>query len=63
VDTDVAVFEVNKNDWFAGVHLGAGLSRPVSSSSWIDLLPSYRVVFGDDSEHVLAVSLGFRARI
>jgi hypothetical protein len=54
---------VNKNDWFAGVHLGAGLSRPVSSSSWIDLLPSYRVVFGDDSEHVLAVSLGFRARI
>jgi hypothetical protein len=63
VGTDVAVFEVNRNDWYAGVLLAAGLSRHISSSSWVDLLPSYRVVFGDETGHVFAISLGFRARV
>lgn len=61
--TEAQRFEINESDWFADVFLGAGLSRAVTSSTWIELMPSYRVIFGDETTNIVAVSLGFRLRV
>jgi hypothetical protein len=63
VNTDVAEFTIDTNDWFVEAFVGAGLSRPISSSSWIDVFPSYRAIFADDTAHVFGISAGFRVRV
>ena len=62
-DTEVENFEINKSQLGASVMIGAGVSHPVSSSSWIDLVPTYRAIFTGDVAQLVAVSLAFRLRV
>ena len=47
--SEVGTFEIDESDYWAEVMLGAGLSRAVTSSTSIELIPSYRFIFADET--------------
>jgi hypothetical protein len=63
VFTGVENFETNESDVGVSARVGAGLSHAVSSSSWIDMIPSFRATFAGQDTWQFAVSIGFRVRV
>lgn len=64
VDTDVIVYELNEADWRLGLTVGAGLGRPFTDQSVIEVFPWYRFVFeGGDVAGVPGISFGWRMRV
>jgi len=60
----VRSFEINHSRYRPGVAVSGGFTRPVTRSSWIDLVPSYRGVYDEGSiTNLVGVSLAYRAKI
>jgi hypothetical protein len=63
VEGQVARFEINEVDVFADVIVAAGVTRAVSSSSWVEIISSYHAIFADETSHVFGIGVGFRVRV
>jgi hypothetical protein len=60
---EVARFEINESTVRVVVAAVAGLTRPISTSAWLEVFPSYRAVFMDEVTHVFAISIGCRVQV
>lgn len=58
-----AAFEINETDFYLEGLAAAGLTRPVSRGSWLELFSSYRMIAADETANVFAVGIGFRVQI
>jgi hypothetical protein len=57
-------FEINESRYRVAFIISGGFMRPISNSSWIELLPSYRGVLTDSGVlHLAGISLAYRVRI
>jgi hypothetical protein len=61
--TKLNTFEIDESDVGAEVRFCMGVSRAVSTSSWLDFFPSYRGIFTEETAHVLGFAFGFRVRV
>lgn len=56
-------FEIDQSDVYLEGVASAGFTRPMSTSSWLELFTSYRVIAADETADVFAVSVGFRVQM
>ncbi|HET6348342.1 MAG TPA: hypothetical protein VFH88_04585, partial [Candidatus Krumholzibacteria bacterium] len=57
---DYARFEIDESTVRAQVSLAAGLTRAISTSSWLELLSAYELLLMDGTPDVFSISVGFR---
>jgi len=58
-----ASFELDDSSWNASIEMLAGLRLPVSSSSWLELISSYRALFADETANLVGIGVGFHVRV
>lgn len=58
-----ATFEIDDSDVNATFQLMAGLRLPVSSSSWLELISSYRTIVASSVSDMIGVGAGYHLRI
>jgi hypothetical protein len=56
-------FEINESDVNLEGVASAGFTRPVSTTSWLELFSSYRAVIMDETVDLLSLSIGFRVQL
>lgn len=58
-----AQFELDESAWKASIEFLAGLRRPVSSSSWLELMATYRTVLAGETANIVGGGVAFNMRV
>ena len=60
----LTIYDLNESNWRLGLTAGAGIGRPLTDQSMIEVFPWYRaVVQGGDDIGVWGISFGWRLRV